>query len=226
MIPRLELQLKSLSLTKILAHYQEEAHKAAQEKLSYENYLARLVEMEAMNKLGPLKQIMGMLPMGNMQLPDGVYDVTSTKMVRYRIIMDSMTPGELDDPSLISSSRLQRIARGAGASPDGAGFSVSGPCGVMMSVKLKVLSPVRTTRTYGPSSCSSSTTGASLRMEAVERFAYSLLNATKSACPCGSRSSVRASLASAPRGSCRSRATQSPCSSQSVARADTRTRST
>ena len=51
MIPRLELQLKSLSLTKILAHYQEEAHKAAQEKLSYENYLARLVEMEAMDKL-------------------------------------------------------------------------------------------------------------------------------------------------------------------------------
>lgn len=51
MIPRLDLQLKSLSLTKILAHYQEEAHKAAQEKLSYENYLARLVEMEAMSKL-------------------------------------------------------------------------------------------------------------------------------------------------------------------------------
>jgi DNA replication protein DnaC len=51
MIPRLDLQLKSLSLTKILAHYQEEAHKAAQEKLSYESYLARLVEMEAMSKL-------------------------------------------------------------------------------------------------------------------------------------------------------------------------------
>jgi signal recognition particle subunit SRP54 len=75
-------------------------------------------QLEALNKMGPLKQIMGMLPMGNMQLPDGVYDVTSTKMVRYRIIMDSMTPGELDDPALISSSRLQRIARGAGATPD------------------------------------------------------------------------------------------------------------
>ncbi len=36
MIPRLELQLKSLSLTKMLAHYQEEAQKAAQEKLTYE----------------------------------------------------------------------------------------------------------------------------------------------------------------------------------------------
>ena len=56
-------------------------------------------QLEALNKMGPLKQIMGMLPLGNMELPEGVYDVTSTKMVRYRIIMDSMTPTELDDPS-------------------------------------------------------------------------------------------------------------------------------
>ncbi|MFA5348666.1 MAG: signal recognition particle protein Srp54 [Methanoregula sp.] len=75
-------------------------------------------QLEALNKMGPLKQIMGMLPMGNMELPEGVYDVTSAKMVRYRIIMDSMTPYELDDPSLINSSRMQRIARGAGATPD------------------------------------------------------------------------------------------------------------
>jgi signal recognition particle subunit SRP54 len=39
-------------------------------------------------------------------------------MVRYRIIMDSMTPGELDDPTLINSSRMQRIARGAGSTPE------------------------------------------------------------------------------------------------------------
>jgi signal recognition particle subunit SRP54 len=75
-------------------------------------------QLEALNKMGPIKQIMSMLPMGNMQLPEGVYDVTSTKMVRYRIIMDSMTGAELDEPTLITSSRLQRIARGAGASPD------------------------------------------------------------------------------------------------------------
>ena len=75
-------------------------------------------QLEALNKMGPLKQIMSMLPMGNMELPEGVYDVTSTKMVRYRIIMDSMTPAELDDPSLISSSRMQRIAHGAGATPE------------------------------------------------------------------------------------------------------------
>jgi signal recognition particle subunit SRP54 len=75
-------------------------------------------QLEALNKMGPIKQIMNMLPLGNMQLPEGVYDVTSTKMVRYRIIMDSMTGQELDEPSLITSSRLQRIARGSGASPE------------------------------------------------------------------------------------------------------------
>lgn len=75
-------------------------------------------QLEALNKMGPLKQIMSMLPLGNMELPSDVYDVTSTKMVRYRIIMDSMTSAELDDPALINSSRMQRIAHGAGATPD------------------------------------------------------------------------------------------------------------
>jgi signal recognition particle subunit SRP54 len=47
-----------------------------------------------------------------------VLDVTTVKMSRYRIIMDSMTGAELDDPSLLSSSRVQRIAHGAGATPE------------------------------------------------------------------------------------------------------------
>ena len=72
-------------------------------------------QLEAVNKMGPLKQIMSMLPLGSMEIPDGVYEVTGTKMVRYRIIMDSMTKQELDDPSTINSSRTHRIAVGSGA---------------------------------------------------------------------------------------------------------------
>jgi signal recognition particle subunit SRP54 len=75
-------------------------------------------QLEAINKMGPLKQIMSMMPLGNVDLPGDVYDVTSTKMTRYRTIMDSMTAKELDDPSVIGSSRVQRIAFGSGASPD------------------------------------------------------------------------------------------------------------
>lgn len=72
-------------------------------------------QLEAVNRMGPLKQIMSMLPLGSMEIPEGVYEVTGTKMVRYRIIMDSMTTLELDDPSTINSSRVQRIAMGSGA---------------------------------------------------------------------------------------------------------------
>ena len=75
-------------------------------------------QLEAVNKMGPLKQIMSMMPLGNINLPGDVYDVTSTKMTRYRIIMDSMTGKELDDPSVIGSSRIHRIASGSGSSPD------------------------------------------------------------------------------------------------------------
>jgi signal recognition particle subunit SRP54 len=75
-------------------------------------------QLEALNKMGPLKQIMSMIPLGNVEVPGEVYDVTSTKMSRYRYIMDSMTAIELDDPSVLSSSRIQRIAAGSGSSPD------------------------------------------------------------------------------------------------------------
>ncbi len=75
-------------------------------------------QLEALNKMGPLKQIISMLPLGNVELPSEAVDVTSTKMGKYRIIMDSMNNAELDDPTLISGSRIQRIARGSGSHPE------------------------------------------------------------------------------------------------------------
>jgi signal recognition particle subunit SRP54 len=75
-------------------------------------------QLEALNRMGPLRQLMSMLPMGGMEIPQDAYDVTSTKMARYKVIMDSMTKEELDDPTVISSSRVHRIARGAGTTPE------------------------------------------------------------------------------------------------------------
>lgn len=51
MTARLEMQLKDLALRQILAHYQEQASQAVQDRIPYEAYLARLVEMEAMDKI-------------------------------------------------------------------------------------------------------------------------------------------------------------------------------
>ncbi|HPP78990.1 MAG TPA: signal recognition particle protein Srp19, partial [Methanospirillum sp.] len=72
-------------------------------------------QLEAVNKMGPLKQVLSMLPLGGMDIPTEALDVTASKMNKYRVIMDSMTPIELDDPSVLNGSRIQRIAQGAGA---------------------------------------------------------------------------------------------------------------
>jgi signal recognition particle subunit SRP54 len=77
-------------------------------------------QLEAMNKIGPLKQIMSMLPMGlgGMKLSDEMFQATSDKMRNYRIIMDSMTEDEMKDPKIIGGSRIKRISRGSGCSPE------------------------------------------------------------------------------------------------------------
>ncbi|MDY6959316.1 MAG: signal recognition particle protein Srp19, partial [Halobacteriota archaeon] len=72
------------------------------------------------NKLGPLRQVMNMLPIGGMgiDIPDEAYDVTKDKLKSYMVIMDSMTDEELEKPSLISGGRIKRIARGSGTDPE------------------------------------------------------------------------------------------------------------
>lgn len=78
-------------------------------------------QMQAMNKMGPLKQVMQMMP-GIPMLPKGMdisddqYQATETTLARFKVIMDSMTEKELEDPKVIGSSRIKRIARGSGTS--------------------------------------------------------------------------------------------------------------
>ena len=77
-------------------------------------------QLEAINKMGPLKQIMSMLPLGGLggNITDDMYKVTQDKLKGYKVIMDSMTNEEKDDPKLIGSSRITRISRGSGKSAD------------------------------------------------------------------------------------------------------------
>ena len=71
-------------------------------------------QFEMMNKMGPMQQVMNMLPgMGN-KLPKNASQVTEEKLGKYKILMDSMTEHELTHPEVIKQSRVKRIARGAG----------------------------------------------------------------------------------------------------------------
>ncbi|MBN1455756.1 MAG: signal recognition particle protein Srp19, partial [Methanomicrobia archaeon] len=73
-------------------------------------------QLEAVRKMGPFKKIMQMLPLGGLgvDINDEMYQITEDKLGRFRVIMDSMTEQELNDPKIIDGSRLRRIARGAG----------------------------------------------------------------------------------------------------------------
>ena len=73
-------------------------------------------QLEAMQRMGPLKQVLQMIPGLGYSLPDDAVKVGEEKLKRYRIIMDSMTEEELEKPEIINYSRIKRIARGSGTS--------------------------------------------------------------------------------------------------------------
>ena len=75
-------------------------------------------QMNAMNKMGPLDQVMDMIPGlggGLMdQLPDDAMDVTQDRMRNFEVVMDAMTEDELRNPRSVGKSQVERIARGSG----------------------------------------------------------------------------------------------------------------
>ncbi|ACS34452.1 signal recognition particle protein Srp54 [Thermococcus gammatolerans] len=92
---------------------EEDVEKFLRGKFNLKDMYAQL---EAMQKMGPLKQILQMIPGLGYSLPDEAVRVGEEKLRRYRIIMDSMTEEELENPDIINYSRIKRIARGSGTS--------------------------------------------------------------------------------------------------------------
>lgn len=73
-------------------------------------------QLEAMRKMGPLKQILRMIPGLGYSLPDDVISIGEERLKKFKVIMDSMTEEELLNPEIINYSRIKRIARGSGTS--------------------------------------------------------------------------------------------------------------
>jgi signal recognition particle subunit SRP54 len=77
---------------------------------TFEDFLS---QMQALKKMGPLSQVMGMMP-GMSKLPIGD-DQMDKQMPKVEAIIRSMTAAERNDPSLINGSRRKRIAVGSGS---------------------------------------------------------------------------------------------------------------
>jgi len=75
-------------------------------------------QIEAVNKMGPIRKIFEMLPFGlSLNVNEDVIEMTQEKMKKFKVIMDSMTEEELLNPKIIDGSRIRRIAIGSGTSP-------------------------------------------------------------------------------------------------------------
>ncbi|MFC2143268.1 signal recognition particle receptor subunit alpha, partial [Candidatus Aenigmatarchaeota archaeon] len=72
-------------------------------------------QIEGMQNMGSFSKIFDMMGAGKLakKVPGGL-DVQEEKMKRWKYAISSMTPSERSDPTIVTSSRIKRIAQGSG----------------------------------------------------------------------------------------------------------------
>jgi len=90
---------------------EEMARALAQGDFTLEDFRDQLRKIK---KMGPLSSLLEMVP--GFSGVSGATDLDEGAMKRTEAVLDSMTPGERIDPSVINGSRRKRIARGSGTS--------------------------------------------------------------------------------------------------------------
>jgi signal recognition particle subunit SRP54 len=71
-----------------------------------------LQQLQQVKKMGPLNQVLGMLPGMSRELKD--VEIDDRDLGRVEAIIRSMTPSERKNPKILNGSRRARIARGSG----------------------------------------------------------------------------------------------------------------
>lgn len=74
-------------------------------------------QIQQMKKMGPLKQVAGMLPFGA-KIPKDLLELQEEKLEKFIYIMDSMTLGEREEPTIIKRERIERLSSGSGTRPE------------------------------------------------------------------------------------------------------------
>ena len=97
---------------------EEEAADMSKKLLKGEFNLIDLYEqMQAMKKMGPLTKVIDMIPgMGGLNIPKDMIKNQEGKIEKWKFLMDSMTKEELEDPEVITNTRVDRISKGSGIS--------------------------------------------------------------------------------------------------------------
>lgn len=89
---------------------QELEKKLRQQKFDLGDYLEQLLQMK---KMGPLENVLGMLPGVDAKALKGA-QVDEKKLVRTQAIIQSMTKKERENPEILNAGRKKRVAQGSG----------------------------------------------------------------------------------------------------------------
>lgn len=73
-------------------------------------------QFEAMKNIGPFGKLLKMLPGLSYNIPDEMMKITEDRLQKWPVIIQSMTLDERESPKILTSSRIRRVARGAGTS--------------------------------------------------------------------------------------------------------------
>jgi len=73
-------------------------------------------QFEAMKGMGTFKKLMKMIPGMSYNIPDEMLNSAEGRLEKWRVMIQSMTPGERDNPKIFNASRMKRVARGSGTS--------------------------------------------------------------------------------------------------------------
>jgi signal recognition particle subunit SRP54 len=73
-------------------------------------------QFEAVKGMGPFRKIFKMLPGMSYDIPEDMLNTAEDRLEKWRVIIQSMKPAEKENPKILNSSRIRRVARGSGTS--------------------------------------------------------------------------------------------------------------
>jgi signal recognition particle subunit SRP54 len=71
-------------------------------------------QFEALKGMGTFKKLLKMIPGMSYDIPDDMVNMAEGRLEKWRVMIQSMTPEERDNPKIFNASRMKRVAKGSG----------------------------------------------------------------------------------------------------------------
>jgi signal recognition particle subunit SRP54 len=73
-------------------------------------------QFEAVKGMGTFRKLMKMIPGMSYNIPEDMLNAAEGRLEKWRVMIQSMTPEEKENPKIFNASRMRRVARGSGTS--------------------------------------------------------------------------------------------------------------